>query len=119
MTSTSFPPLSFLLGASTNSLEDLELAALNRRANLAKAVRYELEQWIEQSAAVMVARWMVENREALMGGTPAIEARPVLEALFTSSEAAFRRPRRGLLFFEMLRTLTDGSTYLFVCICCG
>ncbi|TMI88341.1 MAG: hypothetical protein E6H00_12980 [Bacillati bacterium ANGP1] len=95
MTSTSFPPLSFLLGASTNSLEDLELAALNRRANLAKAVRYELEQWIEQSAAAMVARWMLENREALLGGTAAIEAVPVLEDLFTSSEAALRKPRRG------------------------
>ena len=57
-----FPPLSFLLGASANTLAELELAALNRRANLGKAVRYELEQWIEQSAAAMLVRWMIENR---------------------------------------------------------
>lgn len=61
-------PLSFLMEASHSSLQDLELAALNRSANLGKAVRSELEQWIAQCATAMLARWMIENREHLLGG---------------------------------------------------
>lgn len=60
------PPLDFLLDASLTSLHDLELAALNRSANLGKATKTELCEWIEQSAIAMLARWMIENREALL-----------------------------------------------------
>lgn len=60
------PPLSFLLDASHTSLQDLELASLNRSANLGKSIKRELDDWIEQSAAAMVARWMLDNREALL-----------------------------------------------------
>ena len=74
----SLPPLSFLLEASRTSLQDLELAALNRSANLGKAVRSELQQWIEQSAAAMLARWMIEHREELLRVT-AVEP---LETIF-------------------------------------
>ena len=58
-------PLEFLLDSSDRSLQDLELAALNRSANLSKAVRVNVEQWVEQLTAAAVARWMVENRERL------------------------------------------------------
>lgn len=70
------PPLSFLLDASRACLQDLELASLNRSANLGKAVRSELEQWIAQCATAMLARWMIENRETLLSAgaqTPALE----------------------------------------------
>lgn len=66
------PPIDFLLEASQTSLQDLELASLNRSANLARAVRSEIEQWIEQSAAAMVARWMIENREKLLAAGGAV-----------------------------------------------
>ena len=59
-------PLAFLLDSSRSSLQDLELAALARSANLAKAVRSEIDQWVEQLAAAMLARWMIENREHLI-----------------------------------------------------
>ncbi|GAC1632816.1 MAG: hypothetical protein NVS9B14_06530 [Candidatus Acidiferrum sp.] len=48
------------------SLQDLELAALNRSANLSRALKRELDSWVEQTAAAMLARWMIENREALL-----------------------------------------------------
>lgn len=60
------PPLSFLLDASKQSLQDLELAALSRSANLGRATREEIQQWIEQCALAMIARWMIENREKLL-----------------------------------------------------
>ncbi len=60
------PPLEFLLEASGISLQDLELAALNRSANLSKVLKHELDLWVEQVAAAMLARWMMDNREALL-----------------------------------------------------
>lgn len=59
------PPLEFLFDASTKSLEDLELAALNRAANLSKSMRVELDAWVEQLAEAMFVRWVKENRETL------------------------------------------------------
>jgi hypothetical protein len=58
-------PLDFLREASPRSLQDLELAAQNRGANLSKAIRAELEAWVEQVATAMLARWFIENRDRL------------------------------------------------------
>lgn len=60
------PQLEFLFDASKRSLEDAELAELNRSNNFAKAMRVELEAWIEASASAMVTRWMMDNREKLV-----------------------------------------------------
>lgn len=60
------PDIEFLLESSMRSLEDLELSARNRSANLSKAVRAELDAWIEQQAAAMLVRWMIEHRDALV-----------------------------------------------------
>jgi hypothetical protein len=80
MCDPALPPLDFLLEASLISLQDLELAALNRSANLGKAVKSDLEQWIEQCAAAMLARWMIENREALLSAGVAVNGK--LEDVF-------------------------------------
>lgn len=82
MREPALPPLDFLLEASTMSLQDLELAALNRSANLGKTVKSELEQWIEQCAAAMLARWMIENREALLAAGAAVNVVGNLEEAF-------------------------------------
>jgi hypothetical protein len=85
MRDPALPAIDFLLESSTRSLQDLELASLNRSANLARAVRSEIEQWIEQTAAAMVARWMIENREALLSaGAATIDAN--LEEIFEPRE---------------------------------
>ena len=60
------PPLEFLLNASKRSLEDAELVELNRSSNFAKALRVEMDAWVEACAAAMVTRWMMDNREALL-----------------------------------------------------
>lgn len=60
------PTLDFLLEASGRSLQDMELAARNRAANLSKQLRIEIEAWIEQETAAAVARWMFENREEII-----------------------------------------------------
>lgn len=79
------PPLSFLLEASQRSIQDLELAALNRSSNLGKGVKGELELWVEQTAAAMLARWMIENRDALLdAGIKVSDAG--LESLFETVE---------------------------------
>jgi hypothetical protein len=58
--------MDFLMESSLSSLQDLELAALNRSSNLGKGVKAELEQWVEQKAIAMLARWLIQHREALL-----------------------------------------------------
>lgn len=60
------PPVEALLDTSETFLQDLELAARNRAANISKAVKSELEMWIEQMTAAALARWMIENRQELL-----------------------------------------------------
>ena len=79
MRDPALPPIDFLLEASLISLQDLELAALNRRANLSRAILSELDQWVEQSATAMLARWMIEKREELLQ-VGAIDERNLEEA---------------------------------------
>lgn len=78
----SMPSLEFLRDASITSLQDLLLQSLNRSANLSKAVGAELDAWIEEQAAAMVVRWMLENREKL--NSPRIE--PKRAGLLNSAE---------------------------------
>lgn len=80
------PPLEFLLDASKMSLQELELSALNRSANLSKILKIELDTWIEQMAVAMIARWMLDNREALLSWQQ-IEIKPKkVEFLGTGEE---------------------------------
>lgn len=79
MRDPAMPPLSFLLEASMGSLQDLELAALNRSSNLGKAAKEEIQQWIEQSAVAMLARWMMSNRDALREALQATEIQEVAD----------------------------------------
>lgn len=69
------PSIDFLYEASACSLQDLEITSLNRSANLSKTIRVELEEWIDLEATAKIARWMSENREALLRGRP-VEMEP-------------------------------------------
>lgn len=77
------PPADVLLEASQVLLQDLELSAANRTANLSKVLRHELETWIEQAALAMLARWFIENRDALLGREARPEIGPVSVDIFT------------------------------------
>lgn len=57
------PPWEFLLSASRNSLQSFELSRLDHAANLRKEIAALLDQWLEENAAAMLARWLMEQRE--------------------------------------------------------
>src|SRR6266567_2410433 len=57
------PPWEFLLSASRNSLQSYELSRLGHAANLRKEIGALLDQWIEENACAMLARWLIEQRE--------------------------------------------------------
>jgi hypothetical protein len=57
------PPWEFLLSASRNSLQSYELTRLSHAANLRKEIGALLDQWLEENASAMVARWLMEQRE--------------------------------------------------------
>jgi hypothetical protein len=60
---SSQPPWEFLLSASRNSLQSFELSRLDHAANLRKEISALIEQWMEENAAAMLARWLMEQRE--------------------------------------------------------
>ncbi len=57
------PPWEFLLSASRTSLQSYELSRLSHAANLRKEIGALLDQWLEENAAAMLARWLMEQRE--------------------------------------------------------
>jgi hypothetical protein len=60
---SSQPPWEFLLSASKNSLQSYELSRLAHAANLRKEITALMDQWLEETAAAMLARWLLEQRE--------------------------------------------------------
>jgi hypothetical protein len=72
------PPWEFLLSASRNSLQSYELTRLSHAANLRKEIAALLDQWLEENASAMVARWLMEQRERTSPSmdAAAAEARP-------------------------------------------
>jgi hypothetical protein len=57
------PPWEFLLSASRNSLQSFELSRLAHASNLRKEIGALLDQWMEENAAAMLARWLLDQRE--------------------------------------------------------
>jgi len=56
------PPWEFLLSASRNSLQSYELSRLSHAANLRKEIGQLLDTWLEETAAAMLARWLIEQQ---------------------------------------------------------
>jgi len=59
------PPIDYLQNASRSSLESFELARLNHAANLRREIAVLMDQWLEETAEAMLARWMLENHGSL------------------------------------------------------
>ena len=55
------PPWEFLLSATRNTLQSYELSRLGHAANLRKEMTALLNQWLEENAAAMLARWLMEH----------------------------------------------------------
>jgi hypothetical protein len=81
------PQLDFLFDASKRSLEDAELAELNRSNNFAKAMRVELDAWIESAACAMVVRWMMDNREQILSRREVAIPPKKIRKLFTEGKS--------------------------------
>jgi hypothetical protein len=75
------PPWDFLLSASRNSLQSYELSRLSHAANLRKEIGQLLDSWLEETAAAMLARWLIEQQRVRPPPTAdapqASESRPV------------------------------------------
>ena len=93
------PPWEFLLSASHNSLQSYELSRLSHAANLRKEIAQLLDSWLEENAAAMLARWLMQHREnpaahehteADLGDEPLVAAAPER----TSSAAGRSRAAR-------------------------
>jgi len=76
--SNRLPSLNYLLECSVASLCDLELAALARSSNCLKQAKLEWEEAVAQREVAAVARWLIENRDALLQMTArTVDVRPV------------------------------------------
>jgi len=58
------PPWDYLRRASTASLQSFELSRLNHAANLRHEIAALLDQWLDESSQAMLARWLIEYRQA-------------------------------------------------------
>jgi len=56
------PPWDYLHDASIPSLQSYELSRLNHAANLRRELAALLDQWIEDTAQALLARWVQEDR---------------------------------------------------------
>jgi hypothetical protein len=56
-------PWEFLLSASRNTLQSYELSRLGHAANLRKEMTALLDQYLEESTAANLARWLIEQRQ--------------------------------------------------------
>jgi len=57
------PPWEFLLTASRTTLQSYELSRLSHAANLRKEIASLLDQYLDENANALVARWLIEQRE--------------------------------------------------------
>ena len=56
-------PWEFLLSASRNTLQSYELSRFGHAANLRKEMTALLDQYLEESTAANLARWLIEQRQ--------------------------------------------------------
>jgi hypothetical protein len=59
------PPIDYLRSASRPSLQSFELGRLNHAANLRREIGALIDQWLEETAEAMLARWMLEHHGSL------------------------------------------------------
>jgi len=68
------PPWEFLLTASRNTLSSYELSRLAHASNLRKEISSLLDQWMDENANALVARWLIEQRERTVHAADSLPA---------------------------------------------
>jgi len=81
------PPWEFLLSASRNTLQSYELSRLALAANLRKEAGPILDQWVEELASAMMARWLLEQKRCEV--TPPAPNEPQRENAASASDNFF------------------------------
>jgi len=96
------PPWEFLLSASRTSLQSYELSRLSHAANLRKEIGALLDQWLEENACAMLARWLMEQRERpsqvlepVSTGEPAVKSGHAVSDNFFADGAVSAPANRG------------------------
>jgi len=96
------PPWEFLLSASRTSLQSYELSRLSHAANLRKEIGALLDQWLEENACAMLARWLMEQRERpsqvlepVSAGDPPVKSGRSVSDNFFADRAASPGANRG------------------------
>ena len=77
------PPVDYLHTASRSSLQSFELSRLDRAATLRREISALIDQWIEETAEALLARYMLEHHSALR--QPTISAVELVRALNEAS----------------------------------
>ncbi len=85
------PCLEYLLECSETSLRLFEISRLDHVAGMKKEARALLELLVEEAAAALLARWLIENRTRLAGCTCGLQK--TLD--FADEAVADRAPTNG------------------------
>ena len=74
-----FPPLDWLFDCSDTTLQDLELAALNRSSRHMKAAKADWTAAVHQMATAELAKYLREHREEILElGRKSLEGQTVI-----------------------------------------
>jgi hypothetical protein len=84
------PPWDYLHQASNPSLESFELSRLNHAANLRKEIAALLEQWIEEAAEALLARWLREDHKLPQEANQRIDILPEMRSPAVTGPMAVR-----------------------------
>src|SRR5437879_7278124 len=66
-------PWEYLRQASAPGLQSFELTRLNHAAHLRKEITALLDQWLEETACALLARWLFDHQADLRAAPPAVE----------------------------------------------
>lgn len=72
-------PWEYLREASPPSLQSFELTRLNHAAHLRKEIATLVDQWLEETACALLARWLFDHQADLRAPPPAAEEPRALE----------------------------------------
>jgi len=88
-------PWDYLHEASGPSLESFELSRQNHAANIRREIAALIDQWVEDSAQALLARWVREDRTLARGTESSARPAPESEILSSSPLPEQAPPRRA------------------------
>jgi hypothetical protein len=89
------PPWDYLHQASAPSLESFELSRLNHAANVRREITALIDQWVEDTAQALLARWVREDRAFSRATRASADTTPQPELPFSERLPDEEPPRRS------------------------